>query len=144
MITAIAPAPARVQRQRTAGWKKPDGAVYVGRGPGVVWGNPWAEGSTGWTVLPGGWIDRTDKAPLTREQAIDSYRNSKTHDLEYLRQIREQLAGKTLMCWCPLDQPCHADWLLEVANSGKPLESYLDQSPKPANLAAAEPDPATP
>jgi hypothetical protein len=26
------------------------------------------------------------------------------------------LAGRDLACWCPLDQPCHADVLLEVAN----------------------------
>ncbi|MFE1189925.1 DUF4326 domain-containing protein [[Kitasatospora] papulosa] len=52
MATAIAPA--RIQRKRTAGWKKLDGAVNCGRGPGSVWGNPWKEGTTGWTVLPGG------------------------------------------------------------------------------------------
>ena len=26
------------------------------------------------------------------------------------------LAGHDLMCWCPLDRPCHADVLLELAN----------------------------
>jgi hypothetical protein len=26
------------------------------------------------------------------------------------------LRGKDLMCWCPLDKPCHADVLLEIAN----------------------------
>ena len=26
------------------------------------------------------------------------------------------LRGKDLVCWCPLDQPCHADVLLELAN----------------------------
>jgi hypothetical protein len=26
------------------------------------------------------------------------------------------LRGKNLACWCPLDQPCHADVLLELAN----------------------------
>lgn len=30
--------------------------------------------------------------------------------------IRAGLAGKNLACWCPLDQPCHADVLLEIAN----------------------------
>ena len=30
--------------------------------------------------------------------------------------IRESLKGKNLACWCPLDQPCHADILLEIAN----------------------------
>ena len=29
-----------------------------------------------------------------------------------------ELRGKNLACWCPLDQPCHADVLLELANSG--------------------------
>lgn len=33
-----------------------------------------------------------------------------------LDQVREALAGKNLACWCPLDQPCHADVLLELAN----------------------------
>lgn len=27
-----------------------------------------------------------------------------------------ELQGKDLACWCPLDQPCHADVLLELAN----------------------------
>lgn len=27
------------------------------------------------------------------------------------------LRGKNLACWCPEGQPCHADVLLEVANS---------------------------
>jgi hypothetical protein len=27
-----------------------------------------------------------------------------------------ELAGHDLACWCPLDQPCHADVLLELAN----------------------------
>jgi hypothetical protein len=26
------------------------------------------------------------------------------------------LRGKNLACWCPLDAPCHADVLLELAN----------------------------
>lgn len=28
----------------------------------------------------------------------------------------EELRGRDLACWCPLDQPCHADVLLELAN----------------------------
>ena len=28
----------------------------------------------------------------------------------------DELRGKNLACWCPLDQPCHADVLLEIAN----------------------------
>lgn len=33
-----------------------------------------------------------------------------------LRTVRADLAGRDLVCWCPLDQPCHADVLLEIAN----------------------------
>jgi len=120
--------PVRIQRKRTKGWRKPEGAVFVGRGSGF--GNPWKVGSTGWTILPGGWTNREPHAPLTREQAIESYINSHTYDIEHLESIRERLAGRDLMCWCPLDKPCHADWLLEVANSPKPLEAFLDLSPK--------------
>lgn len=31
--------------------------------------------------------------------------------------LRRDLAGKDLACWCPLDQRCHADVLLELANA---------------------------
>ena len=34
-------------------------------------------------------------------------------------RIRNELAGFDLACWCPLDQPCHADVLLEIANRGE-------------------------
>jgi hypothetical protein len=32
-------------------------------------------------------------------------------------ELRRELRGKNLACFCPLDQPCHADVLLEIANS---------------------------
>lgn len=32
------------------------------------------------------------------------------------RAPRAELRGKNLACFCPLDQPCHADVLLEIAN----------------------------
>ncbi|MDH6224301.1 DUF4326 domain-containing protein [Streptomyces sp. MJP52] len=125
--------PRRIQRRRTKGWRKPEGAVYVGRGSGF--GNPRKVGSTSWTVLPGGWIDKRPHQPLTAQQAVDSFINSHTHDVDYLRVIRERLAGRDLMCWCPIGQPCHADWLLELANSPRPVEDFVDHSPKPAFLA---------
>jgi hypothetical protein len=34
-----------------------------------------------------------------------------------LDDIRAELAGHDLMCWCPDWQPCHADVLLELANT---------------------------
>lgn len=41
-----------------------------------------------------------------------------------LDEIRRELRGKNLACWCPLDAPCHADVLLELANQP------IDRSPK--------------
>ncbi len=40
------------------------------------------------------------------------------HELFYFTEerIRAYLRGKNLACWCKLDQPCHADVLLELAN----------------------------
>lgn len=34
-----------------------------------------------------------------------------------LEDVRRELAGKDLCCWCPLDKACHADVLLEIANA---------------------------
>jgi hypothetical protein len=36
---------------------------------------------------------------------------------DLLVQVRHQLVGFNLACWCPLDLPCHADVLLELANA---------------------------
>lgn len=38
-------------------------------------------------------------------------RNAPTID-----EIRAELAGRDLACWCALEAPCHADVLLELAN----------------------------
>lgn len=35
---------------------------------------------------------------------------------EYHEMALASLRGKNLACWCRLDQPCHADVLLEAAN----------------------------
>lgn len=34
-----------------------------------------------------------------------------------VEEIRAELAGHDLACWCPLDGPCHGDTLLAIANS---------------------------
>jgi hypothetical protein len=30
--------------------------------------------------------------------------------------VKRELRGRDLACYCPLDEPCHADVLLAVAN----------------------------
>lgn len=39
-----------------------------------------------------------------------------------VEDVRAELAGKPLACWCDLDQPCHADVLLAIANTPAPAE----------------------
>ena len=52
------------------------------------------------------------------EIAIRDENIRKRYNLPSPEEIRAELAGKNLACWCPLDQPCHADVLLRIANEG--------------------------
>ena len=102
----MADAPERIQRRRTKGWRMPEGVVYVGRGS--RWGNPFAVGKMYLTVAAG------PQPVVDAEQAVRLYREAMR---PLAHQIRQSLQGKTLACWCALDQPCHADVLLEIANA---------------------------
>jgi hypothetical protein len=113
--------PRRIQRQRTKGWRMPEGAVYVGRRS--RWGNMWRVHKMRRT-----WLDefarRTTYSVVNLERgtslgtfaseerarywAVVGFRRDFDGDVTPLR-------GKDLACWCPLDQPCHADVLLELA-----------------------------
>jgi hypothetical protein len=97
----------RIQRKRTKGWRMPEGAVYVGRP--TIWGNPFdmSRGETRMSVLTWYRMWLTGKknkagSDLLRDEILSRYL---------------ELRGKDLCCWCPLDQPCHADVLLELANA---------------------------
>lgn len=104
--------PIRIQRKRTKGWKMPQGAVYVGRGS--KWGNPFKVGElcSSKRNSHGGCnqIFVTDN-----EVAVASFQRFLS--LELRIAAREHLKGKNLACWCKLDELCHADVLLEIANS---------------------------
>lgn len=113
----------RVQRKRTKGWRMPAGAVYVGRGS--KWGNPHKVGGehvgVDWMRTP--FISTPVLAyhsvTITPQVARNLYEDDTVNEVvgvPTLDEIREQLAGKDLACWCPTDQHCHGDWLLEVAN----------------------------
>ncbi|MFE6634707.1 DUF4326 domain-containing protein [Streptomyces tendae] len=128
--------PRRIQRRRTKGWRAPDGAVYVGRGS--RWGNPctqirtpaldgseWErEGRLGKTsgerhafVHPDKTITYHLVKDATREQATQMFRQWLVLMPSLAEAARAELAGRDLMCWCPPDEPCHADVLLAIANS---------------------------
>lgn len=55
-------------------------------------------------------LDATGAVELYRQDLLSGH-------LPYgVGQVRADLAGKDLMCWCPPGQPCHADVLLLIAN----------------------------
>jgi hypothetical protein len=112
-------APKRIQLRRTKGWRKPAGVVVVSRPS--KWGNPWKvyRRAGSWGVLGRG--DWTSSEEWTKADAasyaVELFRSLHPGTTYADHDIRNALAGRDLACWCPLNQPCHADVLLEVANS---------------------------
>lgn len=114
------PVPERVRLSRAKGYRLPPNTVLVSR-PNIC-GNPFTIKGARDAGYKG-----TD-ADL-RAYAVDLYRrwlNGEPSVLcgpdwprlrrRILKRIPE-LRGKNLACWCPLDEPCHADVLLEKANA---------------------------
>jgi hypothetical protein len=91
--------PKRFQVKRTKGWKMPANGIYVGRP--TKWGNPFKISSA---------LSRQEAVALYEERLRKMPANKRNALLEPLR-------GKALGCWCPLDEPCHADVLLRWANT---------------------------
>lgn len=96
--------PQRIQLSRQKGWRKPEGAVIVARPS--RWGNPIRIGDL-WCGIP---IE-------TRQEAVNAFRALVDANPTYRAEVAYELAGRDLACWCPLDEPCHADVLLKIANS---------------------------
>ena len=96
--------PVRIQRKRIKGWRMPANTVYVGRP--TLWGNP------------------VDWQKCSRKKAVSMYREILRRPIGIFPAIQRaeikkrlhELKGKNLACWCPLDEPCHADVLLKLAN----------------------------
>jgi|SRR6516225_4848527 len=134
-MSATIPMPERIQLRRTKGWRKPEGAIVVSRP--TKWGNPWTIND---------WVDqfyrlahsfagrvpsRREAEDFARDIAAALFREAmedRLADPEYaehetigfypsLDEIRSELVGRDLACWCPLGQPCHADILLKIANT---------------------------
>jgi hypothetical protein len=100
--TVTASRPMRIRwRARQPGWRKPEGTVYVGRPS--RWGNPFRVGDAAGELVA-----------RYRAWLLDPNRGH--GDGPSITEIRRELRGRDLGCWCDLDQPCHADVLLEVAN----------------------------
>jgi hypothetical protein len=101
--------PVRIQRKRLKGWRMPDNTVAVTRG--TKWGNPFVVNPA---ATPGSGLKYSPNVP-TATEAVAVFREYLSHCPDLLKAIPE-LRGKNLACFCALDQPCHADVLLEIAN----------------------------
>jgi hypothetical protein len=93
-------APVRIKRSRAKGWTMPENTVYVGRP--TKWGNPY---------VGDGPHDNAMVTKLFREYC------ARPEQAEFVRDVRAELRGKNLACWCALDLHCHADVLLDIANT---------------------------
>lgn len=136
--------PQRIQLRRTKGWRKPEGTVNVARPS--RWGNWYVVERNEVVTTRGGITRYSKTGPLwvvaqTRRNrptgaawgtwddehaatvfAVELFERAliaawagldgAIHKRFYL----DGLEGKDLACWCPLDQPCHGDVLLELAN----------------------------
>jgi hypothetical protein len=110
----------------------PPRAVYVGRGS--VLGNPFPVDGDAVTLLLTARA-RDPKDPVDRQRAaVELYTRWIARTLSELpddvraalprpiptpptvEQIRIMLRGKDVACWCGLDEPCHGDPLLDIAN----------------------------
>lgn len=128
--SAVMRRPQRIQRRRVAGWRMPEGAVYVGRP--TRWGNPFTVMNAhrqGWLVwddrdrfglvnftTSNGYVASFDTHAEARREAVKRYRKWLRSSQYRVTDLAPLLRGRDLVCWCPLDQPCHADVLLAVAN----------------------------
>jgi hypothetical protein len=91
----------------------PPGAIYVGRP--TDYGNRYIVGEV---------IEHVDN----RQHLVTNAAHAKRLFAEWIEwqfghfpswreSIKRELGGHDLACWCALDQPCHADVLLELANA---------------------------
>jgi len=101
--------PKRIQLSRKKGWRIPANTVVVSRPS--KWGNPFHIRDV---------IEKfRGEKSLARGEAVLQFRRLITEGSPpfIVSTIRAELRGKNLACWCPLAGPCHADVLLEIANS---------------------------
>lgn len=118
--------PIRIQRSRKKGWRAPPTAMYVGRP--TKFGNPF--------VVHSDRMQNGERFPMDAALAVSSFRSlllkegawfpiplpwpkGKIPNCEptTIEDVKRELRGHDLICWCPLDRPCHADVLLKIANA---------------------------
>lgn len=117
--------PQRIQRRRVKGWKAPENTLMATRPS--EFGNPFKVG--GWYRLGNGgsgfsWLesyapqhgDPTYTLITTPDAAVRMFREYRKRYPFKPEQIAKLKTADNIACYCPLDQPCHVDVLLEIAN----------------------------
>ena len=106
--------PTRIQLKRTKGWRMPPDTVKVDRS--TRWGNPFSHAAL-----------EADGQCGCRTCQVASFERSLSD--EGREAIRRELSGKSVACWCALDQMCHGHILLAIANGHEPhLPSETDHA----------------
>lgn len=97
--------PERIQMRRAKGWRKPANTVMITRPNRFA--NPFRvedHGRDRALALYEEWITNPDAPPITTGKTI------------YRRPDPTDIAGMDVACACRLDEACHGDILLALAN----------------------------
>jgi len=87
-------------------WKKNPNTIYVGRPS--KWGNPFK--------IP----------PHSLEDSLWNYWNWITKQLHKDTRFLDPLRGKDLVCFCPLNQRCHADVLIKYIETLESVNGFQE------------------
>ena len=90
-----------------AGWEKDANFVYIGRGKGSIWGNPFEMGKP----------DPRTGMPMTRNDVCELFEKYFLNNKKLLQEV-SKLKGKTLVCFCKkkgTDIACHGDTYVRYA-----------------------------
>lgn len=128
----MADRPTRITLSRAKGWKMPPDTVKVDRT--TKWGNPFV------VHHPGSKCEK----PMTPEVAVMTFRmlilesggwfpvplpwpkGKIPAQWTTVEDVKRELRGKNLACWCKDGAPCHASVLLELANQPMPSDVSHD------------------
>lgn len=127
--------PKRIQLSRRRDWRLPPGAVKVDRT--TRFGNPYRIHERvnlkqmkrwGWNFSPSG----RKCVCHSSAEAVARFHHALLWDEAIHDFLRKELGGRDLACWCSPDQPCHADVLMEIANSDpsdiRAMHDEIDQT----------------
>lgn len=120
--------PVRLKLSRTRGFrlqelsKATNGLPAAKVDRSTNWGNPWIVGERvdmrrarlwGWTISPAG----RKHVCKSQTEAYRRFTHALMWDSAIHDHVRKELGGRNLACWCELDEPCHAEIILWLANS---------------------------